>query len=290
MTSNSSQKGKDKDRKLGDEWSDWDGSSVSETRAGKRLFISLSIVVLVVFAGLLGFAWYLVAPRLAQWHPLAPTVFLALCGLGVVVLGLELCTVTLSLWTGWPLPRPLTTVTRWLLIIIERRVFALGRRLAIDRDRIAHSLIKIHNALVLSEDNRRTDPARVLVLLPRCLIKPQIQEARQLADTYGVKVAVVAGGELARQRINELRPKAVIGVACERDLLSGIRDVGGRLEVLAIPNTRPHGPCKDTVIDLDQLSRAIEFYVRPDGRAERSSAFSGTPQGREEQSSASLTS
>jgi len=135
MASNSSKDNEGKDRRLGDEWSDWDGNSVAETRAGKRLFISLSIAILVVFAGLLGFAWYLVAPRLAQWHALAPTAFLALCGLGVVVLGLELCTVTLSLWTGWPLPRPLTAVTRWLLIVIERRVFALGRRLAIDRDR-----------------------------------------------------------------------------------------------------------------------------------------------------------
>jgi hypothetical protein len=33
--------------------------------------------------------------------------------------------------------------------------------------------------------------------------------------------------------------------------------------VLGIPNTRPHGPCKDTRISLDELRRAVEFYLCP---------------------------
>jgi hypothetical protein len=55
----------------------------------------------------------------------------------------------------------------------------------------------------------------------------------------------------------------VIGVACERDLLSGIRDVRHKLSVLGITNTRPNGPCRDTQIDLAELEGALDLCVRP---------------------------
>lgn len=249
------------DRKLGDEWSDWDGEShPAQTGAGKRLFIKLGSLFLVILAGALWATWYLVAPRLAQWHSLVPPALLAAFALAVTLLGLQMGAVVLSLWVGWRLPRPLASLARRLLVTSEKRVFALGRRLAVDRDRLAHSLIKINNELVRREEPQ-TSPERVLVLLPRCLSRAQIKAAQELAAAHNVHVAVVAGGELARQRIRELRPRAVIGVACERDLVSGLRDVGGRLDVLGIPNQRPNGPCKDTIIDLDQLGQAIALCV-----------------------------
>jgi len=248
------------DRKLGDEWSDWDGQSVRDTSAGKRLFITLSSVFLLLLAGVLLVAWYLVTPRLAQWHPLIPWAILVASVALVGLIGLQLACLVLTLWAGWRLPRGLTWLSRRLLISAEERISALGQRLCVDRDRIAHSLIKLNNELVRREE-QQAEPGQVLVLLPRCLAKEQISEARRLAERYGVNLAVVPGGELARQRIREHRPRAVIGVACERDLVSGIRDVGCRLEVLGIPNRRPHGPCKDTLIDLGQLSQAIELWV-----------------------------
>ena len=249
------------ERKLGDEWRDWDGESrPAETRAGKRLFFKLSSLSLLLLAGALWLTWYLVAPRLAQWHSLVPAALLAAFAVVVTLLGLQMSAVIVSLWAGWRLPRPLTGLARRLLVSSEKRVFALARRLAVDRDRLAHSLIKINNELV-RRDEPRTSPERVLILLPRCLTREQIQAARELAASHGVHVAVVAGGELARQRIRELKPRAVIGVACERDLVSGLRDAGARLDVLGIPNHRPNGPCKDTTIDLDQLGQAIALCV-----------------------------
>jgi hypothetical protein len=55
----------------------------------------------------------------------------------------------------------------------------------------------------------------------------------------------------------------VIGVACERDLLSGIRDVRHKLSVLGIANTRPNGPCRDTQINLAELEATLDLCVRP---------------------------
>jgi hypothetical protein len=253
-----------KNRTLGDEWSDWDGSPITDTTAGKRLFIKLSAGLVLMLAALCLAGWYLVSPRFSQWHPVAPGLLLSLFGVMVGVLLATLSIVAITLWFRWPLPRPLPSIARRLINLSERRIFSLGRRLAINRDRIAHSLIKVHNALATSHEHG-IEPERVLVLLPRCLTKQQIQTARGIADDYGVKVAVVGGGELARKRIKEHRPAAVIGVACERDLVSGLRDVGKKgLDVLAIPNSRPNGPCQDTVIDLAELSQAIAFYVNPD--------------------------
>jgi hypothetical protein len=247
----------ERDRKLGDEWQDWDGRPVADTQAGKRLFVSLcaGLVVLVGLGGLL--AWYMIAPRLSQWHDTAPVVALSVLIVSFVLIAAAFVGITLMLWFRRPLPHPLASMARKFVSHAERGVFSLGRRLSVNIDRTAHSLIKINNTLVRI-DEQHVDPSEVLILLPRCLTKVQLKDAQQLAQTYGVHVAVVAGGELARKRIRELQPAAVIGVACERDLLSGIRDVGNRLRVLAIPNERPNGPCKDTSIDMMELREAIE--------------------------------
>ncbi len=255
------------ERKLGDEWRDWDGRSASgASSAGKRLFFSLTGALLFVLGGAWLFAWYLVAPRLSEWHRLLPTVALALVGLAVALLFGAYALVAVTLLARLPMPRWLSGAIRRLIARLEGGVFTLGGLLGVSRDRVAHSFVQVHNALVLINDHRTT-PERILILLPRCLTREQIREANSLAARYGVGVAVVAGGELARQRIRERRPEAVIGVACERDLLSGIRDVRGRLCVLGIPNTRPHGPCKDTQIDLAELERAVQFYLQPGAAA-----------------------
>lgn len=247
----------ERDRKLGDEWQDWDGQPVADTQAGKRLFVGLcaGLFALTGLGGLL--AWYMIAPRLSQWHDTAPVVALVVLIVSFVLIGAAFAGITMILWFRRPLPHPLASMARKLVSRAERGVFSLGRRLSVNTDRTAHSLIKINNILVRI-DEQHVEPSKVLILLPRCLTKDQLREAQQLAQTYGVHVAVVAGGELARKRIKEHRPAAIIGVACERDLLSGIRDVGDKLRVLAIPNERPHGPCKDTSIDMMELREAIE--------------------------------
>jgi hypothetical protein len=83
-----------------------------------------------------------------------------------------------------------------------------------------------------------------------------------LRDAWGVQLAVATGGTIARRIVVEARPRLIIAVACERDLAAGIQDTYP-LPVYGILNGRPHGPCLDTVLDLDKVEGALRVFVRP---------------------------
>ena len=50
----------------------------------------------------------------------------------------------------------------------------------------------------------------------------------------------------------------IIAIACERDLLSGFKDVNTHIPVIGFPNRRPEGPCKNTCVDLDRIEDAVK--------------------------------
>jgi hypothetical protein len=87
-------------------------------------------------------------------------------------------------------------------------------------------------------------------------------------------VATAGGGEEARKAIRKEKPDFIIALACERDLASGIRDVALRVPVIGIPNKRPEGPCKNTLVDLKEFKEALEFF-------EAISSSKGPSQGQE---------
>jgi len=58
----------------------------------------------------------------------------------------------------------------------------------------------------------------------------------------------------------EFKPKAIVAIACERDLSSGIQDVN-TVPVLGVLNIRPNGPCFDTTVDLAAVEDAVKFFL-----------------------------
>jgi hypothetical protein len=76
-------------------------------------------------------------------------------------------------------------------------------------------------------------------------------------------VFIVPGGELARQLIRDHNPSRIIAVACERDLVSGIQDVAPVIPTYAVPNCRPEGPCKNTIVDLKLIEEALILFSPP---------------------------
>ncbi len=246
------------DRNLGDEWADWDGQGGEASHVGKGMFLITAGIVLVALIVGLAAAAYLVAPRLAQWYAPLPTLFFAAVAACAAITLLWFVQIVVAALTernvflkGWGLT---------LFDLVFGRAFRLAQLLGISRDHMGHSFVKVSNAIARARKVRGREE-RVLVLLPRCLTPEQIKEINSYKERYGIFVHTVSGGELARKKVRELKPTAVIGVACERDLVSGIRDVGTKLSVIGLPNERPAGPCKDTRVDLAQLRAAIEFYV-----------------------------
>ena len=71
---------------------------------------------------------------------------------------------------------------------------------------------------------------------------------------------VLTGGTVARRKLKELRPDAVIAVACERDLTSGVQDAYP-LPVMAVVNKRPNGYCFDTGVDIGEVKQAIRDFL-----------------------------
>jgi Uncharacterized conserved protein len=70
----------------------------------------------------------------------------------------------------------------------------------------------------------------------------KIGELVTLSEELGFHFVVSTGGTLSRQMIKAIKPKAVLAIACERDLTSGIQDTYP-LPVIGVLNERPCGPC-----------------------------------------------
>lgn len=250
------------DRKLGDEWEDWDGSTQEDAEEPKGRFLLLASLVFLGFVGFLVVAAYLVHPRILQWPDqikMAAKVAFALFSLGACALYvgflLETTTKLRLLPYGWS--------ERILLWLLPKTVW-VGRRFGLSRDQVYNSFIKVNNVLSRSHTHPGR-PRKLLILLPRCLSKETRQEIKKIMEGRPHAIATAGGGEEARKAIRKEKPDFIIALACERDLASGIRDVALKVPVIGIPNKRPEGPCKNTFVDLQQFREALEFFEANSG-------------------------
>lgn len=249
---------RDSKRVLGDEWLDWsEGAVEDDIREGKRTFLLISLVILIGFILVTLLFWYLILPRFELYGRFWSTL------LTIVVF---VAAVFFLLWYAM-LFFALLSRKSYLSICLRRGsnlFFALlplsmklAGRLGISRDRLGHSFIKVSNLLV----NNATGDGRVLALLPRCLSKELKKKTEEICASYPDVVAYTApGGTVARKIIRETKPRAIVAVACERDLVSGIQDIAPKIPVIGIPNSRPVGPCKNTELDIVEFQTALKFF------------------------------
>ena len=127
------------------------------------------------------------------------------------------------------------------------------------RDWVENAAVKVYNALAVVRA-KAVGKGELLLLIPRCLSKPAIDGVLALSGKYEVPVFVATRGQLARRVIRERRPRAIVAVACERDMVSGLHDVAGRVPVLGLTMTLPAGPCKDAGLDLEQLEKWVKVF------------------------------
>ncbi|MBN2072269.1 MAG: DUF116 domain-containing protein [Candidatus Krumholzibacteriota bacterium] len=249
---------KDK-RVLGDEWADWENDSGEETISeSKGTFIILSMIVLATMILLAALFWYLILPRFESfgknWATIISVSFLLV---SLFVLAWYLLLV-ISVLSRRSYLKICLTRGSGLLFFILPIVIKVASKLGISRDRLSHSFIRVANTLARPAPD---DKGPVLALFPRCLRKDIREEAVRVCGEFpDIEVHTAPGGSVARKIISRISPRAIVAIACERDLISGIRDVAPKIAVIGIPNSRPSGPCKDTLIDIDELRSALEAF------------------------------
>jgi len=251
----------DVDRRLGHEWDEWDGRPLpnqGDFDSAPTLFFGWSALALVAAAAALAAGLFLLGPRLGSIHPALPGMLWVL--LAAVTLGLALwwLALFLSYRTGRAL-LPEGLAERGPFLRLMRLTSRLAERFG-RRDWVENAAVKVYNTMALLR-GRKVGTGELLLLIPRCLSRETLDGVLGIAGKYGVPVFVATRGQLARRVIRERRPRAVVAVACERDMVSGLHDVAGKVPVLGLTMTLPSGPCKDAGLDLGRLEEWVRAYV-----------------------------
>jgi hypothetical protein len=251
----------DVDRRLGHEWDEWDGKALPNEGnfdSPPSLFFRWSAGAIAALLGLLALVLFLLSPRLGLVNPSLPTVgWLTLGGLaGLTCLWWLLLALSYSLQRPLLPERfaergPLLRLMRWTSFIAGR----FGRR-----DWVENAAVKVYDAFARAR-GRKVGTGELLLLIPRCLSKVALDGVLEIAGRYQVPVFVATRGQLARRVIRERHPRAVVAVACERDMVTGLHDVAGKVPVLGLTMTLPAGPCKDAGVDLPKLEEWVRAYV-----------------------------
>ncbi len=249
-----------------------------QPEAKKRTFLGLLLAVLLLFTFLA--AYLLLFAR----DPLAPisrnvmlVITVAILVFAVLFL-FVLFMAILSIMQNRTFPG-LGWLTGKTLYFLYPLVVHSGRMLHIAQESIQHSFIAVNNRLVVNR-SLRSAAKEVLLLLPHCLQhdlcdykitrdphncrrcgKCQVPEILDLAGEKGLAMEIVTGGTLARQAVEKHRPRAIIAVACERDLSSGILD-SFPLPVYGVVNERPEGPCFNTRVNMSVLQETLDSILK----------------------------
>ena len=250
------------------------GEAIIPPKLEKKLFLSLFVGAFCLISLLTMVMWKIAYLGLAEIQQDLPLLIGAVLGIVFLFALLGVINLFFSL-KGWKFPIPFRGKTYAVVNFLYPVVVLLGKVLKIDLRRIEASFVAVSNQIV--RNTRLKVPAdRLLVVTPHCLQKAScphkitrdpnnckrcggcdVGAMVTLAEEMGFNFFVVTGGTLARQIVKKLRPKAVLAVACERDLTSGIQDV----YPLGVMNIRPNGPCYNTHVDMEDFKRQLEEII-----------------------------
>ncbi|MFH1379911.1 MAG: DUF116 domain-containing protein [bacterium] len=241
----------------------------------KLLFFIFAYASVAVIACVMAMMWYVLEPGLERIHQVLPGMLkIILSGISLILL-LDISLMALSIKTNTNLIRYYHAARR--VEYLMPLVMKLGILLGIVPDRMISSFIGVNNHLIkLVHEKKKKE--NILVLLPRCLQhfackqsvvsdinackscgKCDIAKLVKINKDYRLVTAVATGGGLAKSLIRDLKPHGVIAVACERELIEGLKGVS-KIPIIAIANSRPEGPCKNTKVDIAAIESAVKLF------------------------------
>ncbi|QJW46965.1 DUF116 domain-containing protein [bacterium BFN5] len=246
-------------------------------RPKKRLFLALIIISLIVTSVSTYGIWMVSFAGLATISHYLPMVFGVILLLTVVAIATGIIGIIFAI-LGFPTLGVFQGLAWSAINLLFPLAIRIGKLLDLDKERIERSFIEVSNHLIRRKCVK-VNPSKLLILTPHCIQLEscphkitrdvencklcgscQVGELLQLSRQLGFHFAVVTGGTLARKVIKTIRPQAVLAIACERDLTSGIQDVYP-LPVIGVLNERPFGPCCNTKVNMNDVERAIREFL-----------------------------
>lgn len=244
----------------------------------KRIFIILGTLTVLVYAAIFGALWLLVNSS-SDWLKQITLIglmsifvlllFGAVLGVGGLVFGLLFGQES----------KQIQKISRGFMEMSYPGVVRVGKFLGIAQETIQDSYIKINNQMAVTS-GQHFAPEEILILAPHCLQRTDcphkitidvnnchrcgrcsVHGLLNIAEENGVKLVVASGGTFARKLAKEHQPKAIVAIACERDLTSGIRDMKD-IPVVGVLNERPNGPCYNTTVQLCKVQQAINYFLQ----------------------------
>ncbi|HBT20055.1 MAG TPA: hypothetical protein DEA47_01595 [Peptococcaceae bacterium] len=244
----------------------------------KRIFLGLSLGGLFIIVGTAVLVWYFFLNPGTSIRVVIR--FLGLIIFALALLGfLGVLLLAVSLLSKKSLG-PLNSIIFKTLDFIYPLALFVSKLLKINKELLYGSYIEVYNQITKLRFKDLPDADKILMLPPHCLQKSScphkitvdinncrrcgqctINEPINLSEKYNVKMSVVTGGTSAREIIKKYKPQAVVAVACERDLASGVNDVSP-MPVIGVLNIRPFGPCRNTTVDVNEVKGALEYFFR----------------------------
>lgn len=246
--------------------------------AKKRIYIGLLAASLFFAIFTLFLLWYLVSKREFIVSQFLLLLILTLVILLFLILATGIVAIVFMILRSRSIPS-LENITQLANEMLFPLTLIVGRLIGIEKEKILRSFIAVNNYLVRCKKLILKEE-QIMLLVPHCLQnsdcphkitvdvnnckecgKCKVGELKKLAREHGAILKVATGGTLARKFIEENKPRGVIAVACERDLSSGIHDMGF-LPVMGVLNCRPNGPCFNTDVELERVESALNIMCK----------------------------
>ncbi len=151
---------------------------------------------------------------------------------------------------------------------------------------------RFNNFIVRRVRRSKVEPQNLLLLFSSCLQKSTckckvttdlsncercggcaVMRLLELAEETGVRPFMATGGRLAAEQVRSPNTKAVVAVACQKELSEGLRATFPK-PVLVVELSCPNGPCKDTCVSFQNVREAVLFFIRDSQPAPAASAGS----------------
>ncbi len=246
----------------------------------KRLFILLGMATVLLYCLVFAVIWLIMTSESAFWRHVILIGLMAAFVVLMLQMVLGLSCLIFGLLRGVESPA-LQKLGRNIVELFYPMVMRIGQLFGISKEEIEDSYIKINNQITVSS-GQKYQPEEILVLAPHCLqradcpykITMDVHNCHRcgrcsvdgllcIAEETGVHFVVASGGTFARKFAQEYQPKAIVAIACERDLTSGIKDMHMQhIPVVGVLNERPNGPCHNTTVQLCKVRQAINYFMK----------------------------